>query len=176
VQGLRRKTPAQALAMVASKTDRPLSPAPIEKSWIRAGNPQARNVVLSRSADGTATTILWECTAGEFDWTYNIDETIYFIEGEATIGDGCSPPRRFLAGDVLFLPSGTVAHWRVDSYVRKVAFCRQTQPAVIVFGLRVRRKLKRLAGRFTAACKLRPAVQNRPASDDALPAWCGGSD
>jgi len=131
--------------MIASATDITLKPAPITPEWVREGNPQARNAVLSRSADGMATTLIWECTAGKFDWTYHIDETIYFLEGSAVISDGHAPPRRFGAGDVLFLPHGTVAHWHVEEYVRKVAFCRKTQPKLLTLGLKAARRMKKLA-------------------------------
>jgi uncharacterized cupin superfamily protein len=130
--------------MIASTTEVALGPAPITASWVREGNPQARNALLSRSADGTAFTVLWDCTAGKFEWTYSIDETIYFLEGAAIIDDGHSPPRRFVAGDVLFLPCGTVAHWHVEEYVRKIAFCRSTLPKVLELGFRASRKLKRM--------------------------------
>src|ERR1700761_7613770 len=101
-----------SVAMIASATDVALQPAPITPSWVRAGRPRANNAILSRSTDGMATTIVWDCTAGEFEWTYNIDETIYFLEGSAIISDGVSPPRRFGPGDVLFLPRGSVAYWQ----------------------------------------------------------------
>ena len=134
--------------MIASGIDQALKPAPIEPSWIRSGNPSARNAMLSRSDDGLAFTMLWDCTAGEFDWYYGFDETIHFIEGSATISDGHAPPRRFGAGDVLFLPHGTVAHWHVESYVRKVAFCRYVQPRLISLCMRAARKSKRVFGRL----------------------------
>lgn len=155
-------------AMVASATDLPLTPAPIEPSWICAGNPEARNAVLSRSADGTASTLVWACTAGEFDWHYNIDETIYFIEGSATITDGHSAPRQFAAGDVLFLPKGTVAHWHIDSFVKKVAFCRRTEPKAVSLGLRAARKAKRVGGRLIAACSGRTPSDRSTAQSPAF--------
>ncbi len=114
--------------MIASLTTVDLRPAPIEPSWIREGNPMARNATLSKSADGLASTLVWDCTAGKFDWHYEIDETIYFLEGSATISDGVNPPKTFGPGDVLFLPRGAVCHWHVENYVRKVAFCRRTVP------------------------------------------------
>ena len=135
-----------AIKMIPSETDIPLAPAPITPSWVREGNPQARNAVLSRSSDGLATTIVWECTAGKFEWIYDIDETIYFIEGAAIISDGHSPPRRFGPGDVLFLPRGTVAFWHVEEYVRKVAFCRVKLPKPLEFWVRGTRKIKRMVG------------------------------
>lgn len=145
-------------SMIASATDVELKPAPITSSWVRDGAPHARNAILSRSADGMATTIVWDCTAGKFEWTYSIDETIYFIEGSAIISDGHSPPRRFGPGDVLFLPHGTVAHWHVEEYVRKVAFCRKVQPRLVTFAMRAVRKLGRVKQRFSATTPERDAL------------------
>jgi uncharacterized cupin superfamily protein len=157
--------------MIPSVTDQALQPAPINPSWVCSGNPTARNAVLSRSADGTASTLVWDCTAGEFDWIYDIDETIYFIEGSATISDGRTPPRQFVAGDVLFLPKGAVAHWHVENYVRKVAFCRRTQPAAVNFCLRAVRKAKRVTirlARSAAGALVRTRQQQQESNGPAF--------
>ena len=62
-----------------------------------------------------------------------------------------APHFRF-AGDVLFLPKGSVANWHVESYVKKVAFCRRVQPKVIGQALRAASFAKRLlTGRGAAA-------------------------
>jgi hypothetical protein len=152
------------VAMIASATDMSLQPAPITPSWVRAGRPRASNAVLSRSSDGMATSIVWDCTAGEFEWTYNIDETIYFLEGSAIIGDGISPPRRFGPGDVLFLPCGSVAYWTIEEYVRKVAFCRKPQPWLVTQAMRMIRKVNRVKRRYT-----KNAAKERDALTAALP-------
>ncbi|GJD82666.1 cupin domain-containing protein [Methylobacterium haplocladii] len=137
--------------MIPSVTTVELAPAPIEPSWIREGNPMARNATLSSGADGMASTLIWDCTAGKFEWIYDIDETIYFLEGSATISDGHGPAKTFGPGDVLFLPRGAVCHWHVETYVRKVAFCRKTQPWLMTFPLRAFGKIKRiLTGKNTA--------------------------
>ena len=49
-----------------------LTPRPIEPSWIIEGNPVAQSCVLSRSADGLATTIVWQCSEGKFNWHYDL--------------------------------------------------------------------------------------------------------
>ncbi|WP_370875537.1 cupin domain-containing protein [Methylobacterium amylolyticum] len=136
--------------MIASVTSVDLRSAPIEPSWIHAGEPQARNATLSRSADGLASTLVWDCTAGTFEWHYDIDETIYFLEGSATISDGHGPAKTFTAGDVLFLPRGAVCHWHVESYVRKVAFCRRTQPKLVGLAMRAIGKAQRIFKRGSA--------------------------
>lgn len=138
-------------AMIPSVTSGELRAAPIEPSWIHEGQPVARNTMLSRSADGMAWTLVWDCTDGRFEWHYDIDETIHFIEGSATISDGLSPPKTFRAGDVLFIPRGAVCHWHVESYVRKVAFCRKTQPKVVALALRAAGKAKRMLSRRSGA-------------------------
>jgi uncharacterized cupin superfamily protein len=132
-----------AVRIVASTTEVPLTPAPIERSWIRSGNPQARNTVLSCSVDGTAMTIIWDCTAGEFEWHYDVDETVYFLEGEVTICDRHSAPKTFKAGDVLYLPRGAICDWHVKRYVRKLAIWRRPQPWVFCFLLRAAGRIKR---------------------------------
>ena len=141
------------IPMIASVTEVDLLPAPIESSWILAGEPVARNATLSRSADGLASTLVWDCTAGSFRWIYEIDETIYFLEGSATISDGVSPPKSFGPGDVLFLPRGAVCHWHVERYVKKVAFCRRTVPFLLSVAIRgygrIRRMISGAGGGFT---------------------------
>src|SRR5260370_37642861 len=101
---------------------------PINPAWILEGEPVARNVILSRSADMTACTIFWDCTAGKFNWTYAFDETVHILEGSVTVSSENSSPRRLEPGDVAFFPVGTVAHWHVETYVPKVAFCRRVLP------------------------------------------------
>jgi uncharacterized protein len=138
--------------IVYCPTDVPLKSAPINPQWVRAGVPEARNAILSRSADGLASTIVWDCSAGEFVWHYDIDETLYFLEGSAIIGDAANPPRRYVAGDVLFLPKGAIAHWHVESYVKKVAFCRRAQPKLVGVALRGAAYLwRRMPGRAMPA-------------------------
>lgn len=118
-----------------------LAPAPINPDWILEGAPEARNAILSRSADGTACTIMWSCTAGKFRWIYDFDETIHFLEGWVVIDDG-SGPRRLGPGDVVFFPAGTSAAWTVETYVRKLAFCRKALPAPLGAAVNMLRAMK----------------------------------
>ncbi|MBL8573961.1 MAG: DUF861 domain-containing protein [Hyphomicrobiaceae bacterium] len=120
--------------------------APIRPEWIRAGAPVARASELSRSRDGTATTHGWDCTAGEFDWFFGGDETVYIIEGEVFVADPASGGERRLGpGDVALFRAGTWSRWRVPVYVRKLAFCRHPLPAPLGLALRAWRKLWSLA-------------------------------
>ncbi len=127
-----------------SKSDVELKPSPINPAWIIEGTPTARNTVLSTSEDQTACTIVWDCSKGKFNWYYDFDETVHFIEGGVTIEDGHSPARHLGPGDVIFFPAGSHAVWTVDKYVRKVAFCRKILPAPIGTLVRLARAAKRV--------------------------------
>jgi uncharacterized cupin superfamily protein len=114
--------------VVFSRTDVELRTSPINPDWIIEGKPVARNALLSTSDDQTATTLIWDCTKGKFNWYYDFDETVHFLEGSVTIDDGHSPPRTLGPGDVIFFPKGSHAVWTVHDYIRKLAFCRRTLP------------------------------------------------
>ncbi|MEH2611839.1 cupin domain-containing protein [Bradyrhizobium sp. AZCC 1693] len=120
-----------------------LMPSPIEPSWIIEGNPEARSRVLSTSADRAATTLIWSCTAGKFNWDYDVDETIMILEGSIVLESDGLPPKRYGVGDVIFFRSGAHAKWHVEGYVKKVAFFRQTNPLGLGLAVRAVNKLKR---------------------------------
>ena len=120
-----------------------LTPRPIDPSWIIEGNPEAQCCVLSKSADGLASTMVWQCSEGKFDWYYDFDETILILEGSIVLENDTMNPTRYSAGDVIFFKDGAHARWHVEGHVRKLAFCRTTQPMLLGFALRVVNKLKR---------------------------------
>jgi len=121
-----------------------LTPRPIEPSWIIEGNPVARSCILSQSADGLASTIVWECSEGKFDWYYDFDETILILEGSIVLESDTMRPTRYGPGDVIFFRDGAHAKWHVEGRVRKLAFCRTTQPLFLSFALRAINKFKRI--------------------------------
>jgi uncharacterized protein len=121
-----------------------LVPRPIEPSWIIEGNPQAQWCVLSQSADGLASTMVWECSEGKFNWYYDFDETVLILEGSIVLESDTMPPTRYGPGDVVFFRDGAHAKWHVEGRVRKLAFCRKTQPAWLGFALRAFSKIKRI--------------------------------
>jgi len=121
-----------------------LESRPIEPSWIIEGDPVARSYVLSSSADGTASTIIWSCTEGKFNWYYDFDETIMILEGSIVLESEGMPPKRYGPGDVVFFRDGAHAKWHVEGHVKKIAFCRKTNPALIGFAVRALNKLKRM--------------------------------
>jgi uncharacterized protein len=99
-----------------------LSPAPIAPEWIIDGQPIARNRLIFASSDGTSSTYLWDCTAGRFNWYYEVDETVCLLVGEITLVDTAGTPHHLRAGDVFTFQAGTRFEWTVPSYVRKIAF------------------------------------------------------
>lgn len=144
--------------IVCSPSEVPLKPAPINAAWILAGSPVARNRELSHSADWSAWTMVWDCTGGTFEWHYDIDETVHFVEGSVTISSSQMPARRFGPGDVVFFPAGSVATWNVESYVRKVAFCRKVLPAPLLVLQKVYGRLRKVVARDAGLGALTPAA------------------
>jgi uncharacterized cupin superfamily protein len=116
---------------------------PIHADWILEGRPAARSEHLSSSADGTASTYFWECTAGRFNWHYSFDETLYILDGAVTLKDPQGNVRRVVAGDTIFFPAGTSAEWHVEHYIRKLAYCRTPLPAALVRARNVLRRIRR---------------------------------
>ncbi len=121
-----------------------LKPSPIEPSWILEGNPEARSYSLSKSACGTASTLIWSCTEGKFNWYYDCDETIMIVEGSIVLESEGMPPTRYGVGDVIFFREGAHAKWHVEDYVKKVAFLRQANPVGFGLAIRAVNKLKRM--------------------------------
>jgi uncharacterized protein len=102
--------------------DLPLDPDPMYEKWILTGNPVSRTKVLAVSPDGASKTVVWDCTSGTFYWHYRQDEAVLFLSGDAYLLEENGKEHRFAAGEFAFFPAGTVAKWRVDNYVRKIAF------------------------------------------------------
>jgi hypothetical protein len=130
-----------------------LAPRPIEPSWIIEGNPVAQCCVLSKSADGLASTMVWECSEGKFNWYYDFDETILILEGAIVLESDVLGSTRYGPGDMVFFRDGAHARWHVEGRVRKLAFCRTAQPFALGFALRAFNKIKRmmmLSGKRTA--------------------------
>jgi uncharacterized protein len=132
-----------------------LKPSPIKPSWIIEGNPEARSHKLSASADGAAATLIWACTEGKFNWYYDFDETIIILEGSVVLESEGMPPKRYGVGDVIFFRSGAHVKWHVEGYVKKVAFCRQTNPIGFGFAIRGVNRLKRMFFKLPAGHLLR---------------------
>jgi uncharacterized cupin superfamily protein len=104
-----------------------LNPSPINPDWILEGKPIARSHFLSSSRNGSFA-VIWDCSAGRFNWFYTMDETVYVIEGSVVLKFADGKQRRVSAGETIHFPMGTQAEWTVEKYIRKVAFCANPRP------------------------------------------------
>lgn len=99
-----------------------LLPSPIPQAWLIEGSPVARSRRLAVSTDQLATTWMWDCTAGRFNWFYDDDEFVHVLEGSAIIEDAAGSQQRLEAGDTFLFPAGSRYQWTVHDYVRRIAF------------------------------------------------------
>lgn len=128
-----------------------LKPSPIEPSWIVDGAPFARIAEHSRGQDDAAMTAVWDCTAGEFRWRFGWDETVLILEGEVHITTEDGTEHWLRAGDVAYFAGGTWATWRIEHYLKKVAFCRKPFPKPLTMAYRLRNLVRSSGGIGLAA-------------------------
>jgi hypothetical protein len=64
------------------------------------------------------------------------------LDGSVRILAEDGTERMLEAGDVAFFAAGTWASWRVDNYVRKVAFLRKPFPKPVALAYRLRSLLR----------------------------------
>ncbi len=121
-----------------------MRPSPIDPTWILSGNPQARIAEHSQSEDDAAITAVWDCTAGSFNWYFGWDETVMILEGEVHVTDENGVTRTLRAGDIAYFKGKTWATWRIEKYVRKIAFVRRPFPGPLQLVLKLRNKLKEM--------------------------------
>ena len=136
---------SRSIVLGSAVTMTDLVPSPISTDWIFSGKPQACSKLLARSHDGTSYVVVWECSAGRFEWHYTEDETVTIILGEVFITEK-GEERRLGQGDMAFFPAGSTCVWRVADRVRKVAVMRKSLGYPLGFGVRAWYKLLRIAG------------------------------
>ena len=119
-----------------------LEPAPIHPDWILEGNPSARVRRLAGSSDDRAFTVMWDCTAGRFNWYYDVDETIVLLEGSVIVTDERGQRHTLQASDTFLFPYGSRYHWHVPDYVRKIAFVHLPLPRRLRLAQGAYRRLK----------------------------------
>jgi uncharacterized protein len=68
---------------------------------------------------GVTTWPIWTKETSEFPWTYDGQETCYFLEGEVTVTPDGGAPVTMGKGDLVTFPDGMSCRWRVTSPVRK---------------------------------------------------------
>lgn len=131
----------------AALTKTSLRSAPIRKEWIIDGTPQARLDSLSMGTNGWSSTDHWDCTAGKFNWYFEWDETVLFLEGEVHVTDDRGNTYVGRPGVSMLFPAGTHAVWHVPVYVRKIAFNRRPIPWIVSMAMKVEARLRRLLRR-----------------------------
>ncbi|WP_159946111.1 cupin domain-containing protein [Rhizobium sp. 18065] len=144
----RRETQEAPPVVAASGDQVELNLSPINPDWIIEGAPVARVGQHSTSADEASSTAVWDCTAGEFRWFFSWDETVVIQEGEVHVTGADGASRTLRAGDIAYFRGGTWATWRVDSYVRKIAFLRKPFPEPLAILYRMRNALR--SGKYWA--------------------------
>jgi uncharacterized protein len=136
-----REMSESIVAIATTSVD--LEPCQIPIDWILAGMPDTRNASLAKSADGGSRIVVWECTAGHFNWRYGEDETAIIISGEVFISTNKGKENRLGQGDVGFFPAGSSCIWRVPERVKKVAILRKNLPLPLSVAMRAWYKLRR---------------------------------
>lgn len=137
------KLKSEVPLVCASSDEMEMKPAPINPDWIVAGAPQARIAEHSQSPDDAALTAIWDCTAGTFKWYFHWDETVMILEGEVHVTDENGVSRWLRAGDIAYFSGKTWATWRVDTYVRKIAFLRRPFPLPLALAIKLKGLIKR---------------------------------
>jgi uncharacterized cupin superfamily protein len=95
--------------VIAAAASAILEPAPISPDWILDGTPEAENKIVAKSLDGTSYTVVWQCTAGLFNWHYSEDETVVVISGEVFVTTETGEECLLREGDIAFFPAGSSA-------------------------------------------------------------------
>jgi uncharacterized cupin superfamily protein len=134
--------------VIATPTAFELGPeaTPILPNWVLSGTPSSRVKNVVRSRDWTSHVVVWECTRGKFKWHYHQDEVLVIVSGEVFITTEEGQECRLGPGDMAFFPAGSSGTWRVPERVRKVAVIRETIWWPLGLGLKIWKKLLRLAG------------------------------
>jgi len=123
-----------------------LEPEPVPHDWIVSGSPEAKARMVLRSRDWLQSIVIWDCTAGQFNWHYNKDEILFVISGHATLTNESGEEREFGPGDTVFFPAGVSCTWLVKDPVRKVAILRETLFWPLGVFVKVWLKLFRMVG------------------------------
>ncbi len=62
---------------------------------------------------------IWEKHSAEFAWTYDRQETCYFLEGQVTVTPEGGEPVAMGKGDLVIFPAGLCCRWHITEMVRK---------------------------------------------------------
>ena len=62
---------------------------------------------------------VWEKEISEFPWTYDAEETCFFLQGEVTVTPEGGEPVSMGKGDMVTFPAGMNCRWDIVSPVKK---------------------------------------------------------
>ena len=62
---------------------------------------------------------IWEKEASEFPWSYDQEETCYFLEGDVVVTPDGAEPVAMGQGDLVTFPKGMACTWNIRQAVRK---------------------------------------------------------
>lgn len=62
---------------------------------------------------------IWTKEISEFPWTYDAEETCYFLEGEVTVTPTGGKPVRIGVHDLVIFPAGMSCTWKIIKPVKK---------------------------------------------------------
>ncbi|MEC4982994.1 MAG: cupin domain-containing protein [Oscillatoria sp. PMC 1068.18] len=62
---------------------------------------------------------IWTKEVSEFPWTYDEQETCYFLEGEVIVTPEGGEPVQMGKGDLVTFPAGMSCTWKIQQNVRK---------------------------------------------------------
>jgi uncharacterized protein len=62
---------------------------------------------------------LWSKEVSDFPWSYDAEETCYFLEGEVVVTPEGGKPVQIGKGDLVTFPTGMECTWQIKKPVRK---------------------------------------------------------
>ncbi|NES99248.1 MAG: DUF861 domain-containing protein [Sphaerospermopsis sp. SIO1G2] len=62
---------------------------------------------------------IWEKEVSQFPWTYDAQETCYFLEGDVVVTPDGGEPVKMGKGDLVTFPAGMSCTWNIIKNVKK---------------------------------------------------------
>ena len=78
-------------------------------------NPETERLEMLGISDWS----IWTHEVSEFPWTYDSEETCYFLEGEVEVTPDGADPVTMGKGDLVTFPAGMSCTWKILKDVRK---------------------------------------------------------
>jgi uncharacterized protein len=69
--------------------------------------------------DGIYDWPIWTKEVSKFPWTYSVDETCYFLEGDVVVTPDGGDPVKMKKGDLVTFPEGMSCTWKICRDVKK---------------------------------------------------------